>query len=46
MTAEKRWQRDRRCDRQGSKLYQRRRDIERLKERLKDERELEKEGKL
>ena len=34
MTAEKRWQRDRRCDRQASKLYERRRDIERLKDKL------------
>jgi len=34
MTAEKRWQR---CDRKASKLYRRRRDIE----RLRDERELE-----
>ena len=41
MNAEKRWQRDRRCDRQASKLYERRRDIERLKE----DRELEEKTK-
>jgi len=32
MNSEKRWERDRRCDRQAAKLYERRRDIERLRE--------------
>ena len=35
MNAETKWQQRKRCDRKASKLYQRRRDIERLHEERK-----------